>query len=307
MPGHCSDEGKICKAMSAEVSPDSKCSICLDIFDNLACLDHCLHMFCFCCIREWSRNKAECPLCKQPFNSIYHSINSDLDYKRYDLKPVDSEATRAGQFRYHRQIHQGTSASLDNREVNMTNFHNSSSDSSVEEETQESSVSPLPASLLYQADETEEEVNQYEGLSTDSDDCIIVGFIKPFAERSPEVVKLSSDSDVSAEEDVNEESPPPGHSLSSTASESTDPGSAGPSENRKRRSSGSGMFPSCNSESTKRNFNQDKPGGKRKYKTKHLEVSLENRDPDPDNQGDSFPKRRKKSKKKHSQKSYGYN
>lgn len=283
--------------MSAEVSPDSKCSICLDIFDNLACLDHCLHMFCFCCIREWSRNKAECPLCKQPFDSIYHSINSDLDYKRYDLRPVECDTVRAGQFRYHRQIHQGTSASLDNREMNMANSHNSSSDSSVEEETQESSVSPLPASPLYQADETEGEVNQDEGLSTDSDDCIIVGFIKPFAERSPEVLKLSSDSDVSAEEDVKGESPLPGHSPSPTASESTDLGSAGPSENRERRSSRSGMFPSFNSESTERNFIQDKPGGKRKYKTRHLEVALENRDPERDEQGDSFPKRRKKVKR----------
>lgn len=283
--------------MSAEVSPDSRCSICLDIFDNLACLDHCLHMFCFCCIREWSRNKAECPLCKQPFESIYHSINSDLDYKRYDLKPVESDGTRSGQFRYHRQMHQGTSASLDHREINMTNFTTSSSDSSVEEETRESSVSPLLASPLYQADETDREVNQEEGLSTDSDDCIIVGFIKPFAERSPEVVKLSSDSDVSAEEDVEEESPLPGHSLSPTSSESTDLGSAGPSENKKKRSSKSGMFPSCNAESIKRNFIQDKPGGKRKYKTRHLEVALGNREPDRDEQGDSLPKRRKKIKR----------
>lgn len=290
--------------MSAEVSPDSKCSICLDIFDNLACLDHCLHMFCFCCIREWSRNKAECPLCKQPFNSIYHSINSDLDYKRYDLKPVDSDATRAGQFRYNRQTLQGTSASLDDSEITiMTNFHNSTSDSSLEEETQEISVSSLPARPPYQADETEVEVTQDESLSSDSDDCIIVGFIKPFAERSPELVKLSSDSDVSAEEGVKEDSSLPQSSLSPTASKSTDPGSAGPSENiMKRRPSRSGMFLNCNSDSTKKNFYQDKPGGKRKYKTKHLEVALENRDPDPDEQGDSFPKRKKKGKKKHRQK-----
>lgn len=256
--------------MSAEVSPDSKCSICLDIFDNLACLDQCLHMFCFCCIREWSRNKAECPLCKQPFNSIYHSINSEIDYKRYDLKTVDRDAAREGRFRYHQQINQGTSASLDNHEMTL----NTSSS--------ESSVSPLPASPLYQADETEE-VNQNEGLSTDSDDdCIIVGFVKPFAERSPEVVKLSSDSDsdVSIEEDLREESPLPGHSLS------TDPGSAGPSENRKRRTSRYGMV----FETTKRSFDQDKPGGKRKYKTKHL---------------DAVFGRRKKRKKKHNKKSHG--
>lgn len=108
----------------------------------------------------------------------------------------------------------------------MTNFHNSTSDSSLEEETQDSSVSSLPARPPYQADEMEEEVNQDESLSSDSDDCIIIGFIKPFAERSPELVKLSSDSDVSAEEDMKEESPLPQNSLSPTASQSTEPGSA---------------------------------------------------------------------------------
>uniref|UniRef100_A0A8D0CUK3 E3 ubiquitin-protein ligase Topors n=1 Tax=Sander lucioperca TaxID=283035 RepID=A0A8D0CUK3_SANLU len=56
-----------------EASPDSKCPICLDRFNNLAYLDRCLHRFCFPCIQEWSHNKAECPLCKQPFASILHS------------------------------------------------------------------------------------------------------------------------------------------------------------------------------------------------------------------------------------------
>uniref|UniRef100_A0A3P8T8Z5 E3 ubiquitin-protein ligase Topors n=1 Tax=Amphiprion percula TaxID=161767 RepID=A0A3P8T8Z5_AMPPE len=67
-----SGRSKTSKTMSAEVSPDSKCPICLDIFNNMSYLDLCLHKFCFRCIHEWSKNKAECPLCKQPFNSIYH-------------------------------------------------------------------------------------------------------------------------------------------------------------------------------------------------------------------------------------------
>ncbi|XP_030582773.1 topoisomerase I binding, arginine/serine-rich a [Archocentrus centrarchus] len=75
---------------SAEVSPDSKCPICLDTFSNISCLDRCLHRFCFRCILEWSKNKAECPLCKQQFNSIYHSIKSEQDFKKYDLQPVDN-------------------------------------------------------------------------------------------------------------------------------------------------------------------------------------------------------------------------
>lgn len=94
---------KTSEAMSAEVSPDSKCPICLDTFNNISYLDLCLHKFCFRCIHEWSKNKAECPLCKQPFNSIYHSIKSEQDFKKYDLQPLDngSFGTYGGvRFRY---------------------------------------------------------------------------------------------------------------------------------------------------------------------------------------------------------------
>lgn len=110
--------------MSADVSPDSKCPICLDIFNNISYLDRCLHKFCFCCIQEWSKNKAECPLCKQPFNSIYHSIKSEQDFKQYNLRPTDngSFGTFGGErFRYrttltgvNRQMQRRTSPPPDN-------------------------------------------------------------------------------------------------------------------------------------------------------------------------------------------------
>ncbi|XP_051919210.1 E3 ubiquitin-protein ligase Topors-like [Hippocampus zosterae] len=73
---------------SAEASPDSKCPICLDRFNNMAYLDRCLHRFCFPCIQEWSHNKAECPLCKQPFTSILHSVRAEDDFKEYTLGPT---------------------------------------------------------------------------------------------------------------------------------------------------------------------------------------------------------------------------
>nr|XP_057922972.1 E3 ubiquitin-protein ligase Topors-like isoform X2 [Doryrhamphus excisus] len=73
---------------SEEASPDSKCPICLDRFNNMAYLDRCLHRFCFPCIQEWSHNKAECPLCKQPFASILHSVRGHDDFKEYTLRPV---------------------------------------------------------------------------------------------------------------------------------------------------------------------------------------------------------------------------
>ncbi|XP_068164902.1 E3 ubiquitin-protein ligase Topors-like isoform X2 [Antennarius striatus] len=74
-------------AVAEEASPDSKCPICLDRFNNLAYLDRCLHRFCFPCIQEWSHSKAECPLCKQPFASILHSVRAEDDFKEYMLRP----------------------------------------------------------------------------------------------------------------------------------------------------------------------------------------------------------------------------
>ncbi|XP_056299303.1 uncharacterized protein LOC130212188 [Pseudoliparis swirei] len=82
-------------AAAEEASPDSKCPICLDRFTNLAHLDRCLHRFCFPCIREWSRSKAECPLCKQPFASILHSVRGEDDFKEYTLRPPPANSSVA--------------------------------------------------------------------------------------------------------------------------------------------------------------------------------------------------------------------
>ncbi|KAG7232191.1 hypothetical protein INR49_009450 [Caranx melampygus] len=78
-----------------ETSPDSKCPICLDRFNNLAYLGRCLHRFCFPCIQEWSHNKAECPLCKQPFASILHSVRAEDDFKEYTLRPAPANSSVA--------------------------------------------------------------------------------------------------------------------------------------------------------------------------------------------------------------------
>ncbi|XP_072552307.1 uncharacterized protein toporsb [Salminus brasiliensis] len=81
---------KSSRRLLAETSPDSKCPICLDRFNNVASLDRCLHRFCFRCIHEWSKNKAECPLCKQPFRSIFHSVKAENDFKEFILAPVEN-------------------------------------------------------------------------------------------------------------------------------------------------------------------------------------------------------------------------
>ncbi|XP_071586570.1 E3 ubiquitin-protein ligase Topors isoform X1 [Heliangelus exortis] len=78
--------------LPTDASPDSKCPICLDRFDNVAYLDRCLHRFCFRCVQEWSKNKAECPLCKQPFFSIFHTIRAEDDFKEYILSPSETSS-----------------------------------------------------------------------------------------------------------------------------------------------------------------------------------------------------------------------
>ena len=52
-------------------TPD-KCAVCLNNkqLDITARIDSCSHTFCFSCIIEWSKVRAICPLCKQPFNLI---------------------------------------------------------------------------------------------------------------------------------------------------------------------------------------------------------------------------------------------
>ncbi|XP_044283791.1 E3 ubiquitin-protein ligase Topors isoform X2 [Varanus komodoensis] len=86
------DANELNQAMAVDTSPDSKCPICLDTFENVAFLDRCWHRFCFRCVQEWSKNKAECPLCKQPFHSILHSMRSEDDFKVYTVRPSETES-----------------------------------------------------------------------------------------------------------------------------------------------------------------------------------------------------------------------
>lgn len=94
-PGSSSVSAQAEVMMAEDASPDSKCPICLDRFNNLAYLDRCLHRFCFPCIQEWSHNKAECPLCKQPFASILHSVRAEDDFKEYTLQPAPNNSSVA--------------------------------------------------------------------------------------------------------------------------------------------------------------------------------------------------------------------
>lgn len=106
---------KLPQTVPADASPDSKCPICLDRFDNVSYLDRCLHKFCFRCVQEWSKNKAECPLCKQPFDSIFHSVRAEDDFKEYVLKPSYNgsfTAPEGQRFRYRTTMTRERNASL---------------------------------------------------------------------------------------------------------------------------------------------------------------------------------------------------
>lgn len=94
-----SSTNRLHQGTAGDTSPDSKCPICLDNFENVAYLNRCYHRFCFRCVQEWSKNKAECPLCKQPFNSIIHSKRSDDDFKEYIVRPSFATPERR-RFRY---------------------------------------------------------------------------------------------------------------------------------------------------------------------------------------------------------------
>ncbi|XP_077499338.1 E3 ubiquitin-protein ligase Topors-like [Amblyomma americanum] len=71
------------KTPERPVSPEQSCAICLGPPENKSFTDSCFHTFCFSCLLEWSKVKAECPLCKQRFKSIVHNVRSFEDYDRY--------------------------------------------------------------------------------------------------------------------------------------------------------------------------------------------------------------------------------
>lgn len=76
-------------------SPENSCAICLSSPENKSFTDSCFHTFCFSCLLEWSKVKAECPLCKQRFKSIVHNVRSFEDYDRYFVNSVVNNGSSA--------------------------------------------------------------------------------------------------------------------------------------------------------------------------------------------------------------------
>ncbi|XP_022920760.1 E3 ubiquitin-protein ligase Topors-like [Onthophagus taurus] len=73
--------------VSNSTSPPPNCAICLGSCTNKSFSDSCMHQFCFTCLLEWSKIKPECPLCKQPFNTIIHNVKSNNEYDEHFVQP----------------------------------------------------------------------------------------------------------------------------------------------------------------------------------------------------------------------------
>ncbi|CAK8688504.1 unnamed protein product [Clavelina lepadiformis] len=62
-----------------------RCAICLAPPENKAVTDSCFHAFCFSCLKEWSKVKAVCPLCKNEFRYILYNVRANDDYDRFEV------------------------------------------------------------------------------------------------------------------------------------------------------------------------------------------------------------------------------
>ncbi|KAF4805344.1 E3 ubiquitin-protein ligase Topors-like protein [Turdus rufiventris] len=71
------------------------CPICLGDLDNAAHVGTCLHTFCFGCIRQWAAVRAACPLCRQRFGRILHTVRADDDYEEYEVGPSGCQQSAA--------------------------------------------------------------------------------------------------------------------------------------------------------------------------------------------------------------------
>ncbi|KAG0714999.1 E3 ubiquitin-protein ligase Topors [Chionoecetes opilio] len=85
-------EGKTCTASppgspASTASPisDDTCPICLGNITDKCMANSCQHCFCLVCLKEWSKQKAVCPLCKESFTKIIYEIKSETEFKEWKV------------------------------------------------------------------------------------------------------------------------------------------------------------------------------------------------------------------------------
>lgn len=62
---------------------DDTCPICLGSITDKCMANSCHHCFCLVCLKEWSKQKAVCPLCKESFTKIIYEIKSEIEFKEW--------------------------------------------------------------------------------------------------------------------------------------------------------------------------------------------------------------------------------
>ncbi|KAL5961335.1 E3 ubiquitin-protein ligase ICP0 [Taenia solium] len=80
------DSADAAAILTKDSNADDDCAICRDRKVNQSYLLPCMHTYCFQCILQWVRINPTCPLCKALVRKIIHSINSDSNFKEYDIR-----------------------------------------------------------------------------------------------------------------------------------------------------------------------------------------------------------------------------
>lgn len=94
---NCTGEADEGTTESGRSSPPPKCAICLGKCRQKCYTDSCRHQFCYRCLLEWSKIKAECPLCKQVFRSIiYDQKNRTHHLSAYNATSLGIFSCRTG-------------------------------------------------------------------------------------------------------------------------------------------------------------------------------------------------------------------
>ncbi|XP_066245871.1 uncharacterized protein [Euwallacea similis] len=84
-------DGKVAINRPSSANTPPNCAICLGGCTNKCFSNSCMHQFCFQCLLEWSKIKAECPLCKQSFKSIIHNVKSNEEYDEHIVEAPRNE------------------------------------------------------------------------------------------------------------------------------------------------------------------------------------------------------------------------
>lgn len=85
-PGSCTPASP---GSSGSPISDDTCPICLGNITDKCMANSCHHCFCLVCLKEWSKQKAVCPLCKESFTTIMYDIKSEKEFKVWKVPRIE--------------------------------------------------------------------------------------------------------------------------------------------------------------------------------------------------------------------------